>query len=149
MFVVQQDCIGKDSCQSKNAMEDTGWLDKVVPDFISPFVSESSNWPSIRQRCDNAVLTAIASGHADQAEYLQLMCSADAANYHINEDLLKSLRGNGCGTQADWEKVAQLILDCIDKNPKLSGFKGMVAKTSVIFMRDSVRNKCLSSGLSA
>lgn len=146
VFVRQQSCIAKKSCLTKTDLEDSSWLDSVVPDFIAPFAEQQGDWSGIIQQCDDLINNAIQLGNTNMVNMARLKCANDAAKYHIQNDLLAALKTNGCGTENDWEKIAQQIIDCVKNNDLLNWFPAsVIAKAQVVRERDEVRAQCLAS----
>lgn len=137
-FYRNQVCIADKSCASKASLDNAGWLDNVVNDFITPLVKEEGKWKSIKAKC----LT--------YRHFAGLNCQDDMAKYHIKEDLQASVNKNGCGTEKDWDKIGAWLKACVDTGVKedvVFGFEsagGWVASVILAWNRDAVRSACVT-----
>ncbi len=132
-FVTNQRCIAKYSCGNRPQMQNTTWLTRVVPAFVQPFLDKSGKWNDVMQAC--------ASQWTFLPNYVRAKkCEAKMAEYHIEQDLQKSLNENGCGTDADWGEVGTYIDECVaEQNGSIPAF---FAKSIVAATRKEVRGLC-------
>jgi hypothetical protein len=146
-FIRNQTCIASASC-STNTISDKPWINSVISDFVSPFTTQSGQWKQVEAACRTHTILA------------PLRCEQAMANYHINQDLQNALDKDGCGTQADWDAIAQELNQCIaagvNEDVPVLGFNQAAnweAAREVISMRNDVRSQCMqdrkAKGLSA
>ncbi|CAF3726225.1 unnamed protein product, partial [Rotaria sordida] len=154
-FIINQKCIAKQSCLERNSLNSSIWLDKVVAAFVDPFLKEIGDWPKILQACSAS--TYIFANSITYMYYIppqaiagmivndyiaRRLCESIMANYHINRDLQNSLNMNGCGTEHDWNKIGDYIKDCV--NGQTLAVEGWVASSIVIYLRNTVRQNCIT-----
>ncbi|CAF1047911.1 unnamed protein product [Rotaria sordida] len=154
-FIINQKCIAKQSCLEKNSLNSSIWLDKVVAAFVDPFLKQTGDWPKKLQSCSTSTYNFADSTTQMYyippqaitgmilADYMaRRLCESIMANYHINTDLQNSLNMNGCGTEHDWNKIGDYIKDCV--KGQTSAVEGWVASSIVIYLRNTVRQNCIT-----
>jgi hypothetical protein len=135
-FVINQRCVAKYSCGNRPQMKDKTWLTKVVPAFVQPFLDKTGKWNEVMQAC--AAQWNVLPNYVKAKK-----CEAQMAEYHIEQDLQKSLNENGCGTDADWSEVGSYIDECVaEQNSSIPAF---FAKSIVAATRNKIRRLCHGS----
>jgi hypothetical protein len=134
-FAILQLCIAEKSCTKKRDLDNPSWLDNVLNAFVQPYIDKDGDWPNVIEECRNMYNSIFLI----DAKY---RCQELMADYHISNDLQNALNEHGCGTEKDWDTIAEYIKSCVDESD-MNGFYKLVAKVKVIGNRDSVREKCI------
>src|SRR5262249_32012273 len=103
-FVQTQTCIAQDACVAKSTLNHPQWLDKLVNDFVNPFLDTGPRWTQLIANCHHT----LPFGY--QTEYCQYIF----ARHHIKVDLQNALNQDGCGTDQDWQALANIITSCLN-----------------------------------
>lgn len=118
-------------------MNNCGWMDRVLPTFIDPYLKKTGKWQQIEANCKTL-------GQGWMADRL---CAEEMARNHIFNDLLPALQKFGCGSDADWNQVFLRIQGCTSQR-----FDNVVESAATSWMiylyRQVVRNKCTQTRLS-
>jgi hypothetical protein len=131
-FADVQACIAKQSCGQKNQMENPDWLDGVLPKFVNALKNRTGAWPLVLAACNAIPITDL---------FRKQECAALMALNHISVDLLDAMVEVGCGTDADWQTLQDIIKQCLkNEDPLLEPITFPVTK----FMRDVARGVCQS-----
>jgi hypothetical protein len=99
VFHATQQCIALKACNARCTMENCDWLNKVLPDFVNPYLQKSGKWRAVESECASR-----ASGW-----WGDRLCALDMAENHINNDLVPALVRSGCGSTSDWTRVFDVI----------------------------------------
>ena len=136
-FYRNQTCIAEKACAARTSMENQGWLNKVVPAFVNPLLNQDGIWKRIMDTCKT------------KRPLGKFQCQDEMADYHIKKDLQSALNAEGCGTDADWRDVGNIIAECVSKGvqddltPALQAVGTTLASYAVQASRDQVRVECL------
>lgn len=147
LFHRQQTCIARKSCDLRCRMDNCKWMDRVIPDFVNPYLQKLSRWAEIESTC--AQLKQKYSGFPLEQQLAEGECAARMAGYHIDTDLRQSLNRFGCGSDADWQTVATVIGECAQATAQQQApgwakdAAESVASAGVIFLRNRIRNACV------
>lgn len=105
VFHQTQTCIARKSCDLRCQMDNCKWMDRVIPDFVNPYLQKTGRWAEIESRCQTLKNTL--------GQYWgDLTCAGQMARYHIDVDLAAALAQTGCGSEADTELVRVAISEC-------------------------------------
>ncbi len=138
-FYRNQFCIADDACMDRASLDNSAWLSDVVFDFIEPLVNQEGRWQELLQECESLLPI-----------FDSLVCQSRLADYHINTDLQNSLNTNGCGTQEDWDRIGDLLRQCINEGVEEDVVLGFESVTSayagyvVAGERNEVRDACIA-----
>lgn len=136
IFHQTQTCIAKKSCDLRCQMNNCKWMERVIPDFVTPYLQKKSNWLPVEQSCQESLLPV---GWArDRA------CAERMARLHISQDLLPALQKSGCGSDTDWLLVYSVIADCTSQSFS-SGLEQWFSRVVVGLYRERIRGNCLES----
>jgi len=148
LFHKQQICIARKSCDLRCQMDNCKWMERVIPDFVNPYLSQAGEWPAIEAECHEfrQTMANIPGGKwiADQD------CFSRMGWYHVRTDLQASVNKYGCGSDSDWDAVGDELLGCLmqttpDNPPAYHAFGERFIK----FVRTTVRLQCAASRLLA
>ncbi|MDL1861322.1 hypothetical protein FBR04_09870 [Betaproteobacteria bacterium PRO7] len=128
VFHQTQTCIARKSCDLRCRMDHCKWMDRVIPDFVNPYLQKAGDWPEIEQRCGAMARMG--------APFNGLLCASLMAQYHIEKDLTAALTLHGCGSENDWNLVFSTIQACPSSG-------GKVAEVAVRDLREQARATCL------
>lgn len=133
-FHQTQTCIARKSCDLRCKMENCKWMDRVIPDFVNPYLLKTGNWPAIEQACRDR-----GSGW-----WSDRRCAEAMARNHIFDDLIPALVRTGCGSDGDWELVYQTIEQCTGAS--LGSRLEQSASSGVVWVyRNAARAACQGS----
>lgn len=133
-FVQTQTCIAQDACAAKSTLNHPPWLDKLVSDFVDPFLNTTLRWSQLIANCHHT----LPFGY--QTEYCQYIF----ARHHIKVDLQNALNQDGCGTDQDWQTLANIITSCLKKTRPFDPVGVEIGNEFVQSWRDEVRQKCIA-----
>lgn len=135
IFHTNQTCIARASCDSRCKMGNCKWLDRVIPDFVTPYLQKTGEWLARESECRSPPTYMLGS-------YLSgRWCAAKMARYHISADLLPAVINSGCGSDADWAEVFEKIQGCTTQTFGNS-IEGSAATAPVYLYRQFIRSKC-------
>jgi hypothetical protein len=149
IFHQTQTCIARKSCDLRCQMDNCKWMDRVIPDFVNPYLQKLGRWPEIEADCRRGTGTQ----ESWATRIRERLCARNMARYHIEEDLSRALEVTGCGTDRDWQAVFGAITSCTSETFQGLGpipFSETIAQWQVRQYRDNVRAACqaLRSGRS-
>lgn len=143
-FYRNQLCIADAACMDSvgdsAGIANPAWLGRVVRDFIEPLVNQEGQWRQRLRDCEG-LPDIPGSG---------LYCQNLLAEYHIMNDLRDAVNSNGCGSEQDWDRIGELLNQCIAEGVEediILGFETMVELTAgaiVARERANVRNMCIA-----
>lgn len=141
LFHKQQICIARKSCNLHCQMDNCKWMERVIPDFVNPYLSHTGDWPAIEAECQDFRQTM--SGIPGGQWIAEQDCFARMGWYHVRTDLQASLNKYGCGTPSDWSLVGDQILSCLkqtspDNPPAYHAF----GERFIQFVRTTARVQC-------
>jgi hypothetical protein len=118
-------------------MENCDWLNKVLPDFVSPYLQKTGLWREIETDCQNNYL----------GTYGKLWCAREMAANHIKNDLIPALIKSGCGSEPDWKAVFEFIRTCsVDNMPRSAPpLSSQIAALQVRKYREDARIACVAA----
>ncbi|GMV32144.1 MAG: hypothetical protein AMXMBFR59_42690 [Rhodanobacteraceae bacterium] len=141
VFHQTQTCIARKSCDLRCQMENCKWMDRVIPDFVNPYLKKTGRWPQIEAECRQP--PALPGEYGIRIR--DRMCARAMAKYHIEVDLNQALFTTGCGSDGDWSLVFEMIKQCIadtfNSIPYLPGSE-IVAGVAVHGYREETRARC-------
>jgi hypothetical protein len=138
IFHRTQQCIALKSCDLRCTTDNCDWLNRVIPDFVNPYLQKKNKWTSIEADC-----YANASGLLGDA-----LCANNMAFNHIFQDLIPALEKSGCGSSADWEKVFSVIETCTSDvlaNVTPVGVASLLGSKGAQAYRTAARTACQAS----
>jgi hypothetical protein len=129
-FMNVQACIAKNSCATKDNMDNPDWLDQVLPKFVNALKDQTGAWPAIIAACNALPLLN---------PLRKQECAAMMAMNHIFVDLFGAMVQVGCGDDHDWQQVEDIIKQCLkNEDPLLSKIETPIT----LFMRNRVHDAC-------
>jgi hypothetical protein len=141
LFHAQQTCIARKSCELRCQMDNCQWMDKVIPEFVRPYIDGNGLWPQVEASCTSAVnsLSGLPFGKwiADRE------CFSSMGWYHVRVDLNNALTKHGCGSQRDWDLVGEQITPCLKETQP--GYRQPYYELGGIFVhaaRGAIRQVC-------
>jgi hypothetical protein len=155
VFHQTQTCIARKSCDLRCRMDNCKWLDRVIPDFVDPYLQKTGNWSALESVCQLVKLNYRSYGAPIVGD---LLCAEAMAEYHIEVDLVAAMTATGCGSDNDWNLVYQQIQTCSgDTQTALLGGWPDAAKNAgadyaawkVRKLRDNARAQCIANRTAA
>ena len=142
IFHINQTCIARASSDARCKMGNCKWLNKVIPDFVTPYIQKTGQWPARESECRSPPIYIVGSYATSR------WCAAKMAQYHIETDLLPAVISSGCGSSADWAEVFAKIPGCTAQTFGNS-FEASLAGTQVYVMRQRIRSRCVAARTAA
>lgn len=133
LFHATQACIAASTCDKRCTMDHCKWMDKVLPDFVSPYLAKQEKWKLIESQCRSRGTGWLADR----------LCAEAMARNHIFNDLLPALIKNGCGSSTDWSTVETAITSCTNRSFTTS-VERATSSMVVILYREVIRSQCLA-----
>lgn len=133
LFHATQTCIAEEACARRCTMDNCKWIDRVLPDFVAPYLSKQGQWTTIETQCQ-------ARGTGWLSDRL---CAEAMARNHIFTDLLPSLIRSGCGSESDWVTVKSAIESCSSQSFTTT-VERAASSMVVVLYREIVRSQCTS-----
>jgi len=155
VFHQTQTCIARKSCDLRCRMDNCKWMDRVIPDFVNPYLQKTGNWSALESVCQLVKLNYRSYGVPIVGD---LLCAEAMAEYHIEVDLVAAMTATGCGSDNDWSLVYQQIQTCSgDTQTTLLGGWPDAAKNAgadyaawkVRKLRDKARVQCVANRTAA
>jgi hypothetical protein len=155
VFHQTQTCIARKSCDLRCRMDNCKWMDRVIPDFVNPYLQKTGNWSALESVCQLVKLNYRSYGAPIVGD---LLCAEAMAEYHIEVDLVAAMTATGCGSDNDWNLVYQQIQTCSgDTQTALLGGWPDAAKNAgadyaawkVRKLRDQARAQCVANRTAA
>ena len=141
IFHQTQTCIARKSCDLRCQMDNCKWMERVIPDFVNPYLQKLGRWPEIEADCRQP--PALPGYYGIRIR--DRMCARAMAKYHIEVDLNAALFRTGCGSDGDWamvfETIKQCTADTFNSIPYLPGSE-TVAGLAVHSYREETRARC-------
>lgn len=134
IFHMTQTCIARKSCDLRCQMGNCKWMDRVIPDFVNPYLQRTGDWPAVEQACSDRGI----------GWWSDRRCAEAMARNHIFDDLLPALARSGCGSNADWNAVYETIEQCTSAG--LGSRLEQLGSAGVVWVyRNVVRAACQAS----
>lgn len=99
---------------------------------VGKYLDKTGRWPDVIAGCNSVYYVPFSPE----------MCMSDMAQYHIKNDLQGTLNSLGCGTDADWDRVAKIITQCITQSTQYDPVRRWAGDMSVQSWRNVTRQNC-------
>jgi hypothetical protein len=134
VFHQTQTCIARKSCDLRCRMDNCRWMERVIPDFVNPYLQKTGDWLAVEQACRDR----------GKGWWSDRRCAEAMARNHIFDDLIPALTRSGCGSDGDWGLVYETIEQCTGAS--LGSRLEQSASSGVVWVyRNAARAACQGS----